>query len=117
MITLEAGVTMRATLRAAEAGDGAAVLTVSDTGVGIAAEHLSKLGDRFYRVDLARADSRGGAGLGLAIVKSIVALHGGRLLIDSAPGRGTDASLVFGVEEPRQALARGLRVASNVPLP
>jgi two-component system heavy metal sensor histidine kinase CusS len=70
-------------------------LSVTDTGIGIAAEHLPKLGDRFYRVDPSRANSPEGAGLGLAIVKSIIALHGGRLLIDSAPGRGTEASLVF----------------------
>lgn len=85
----------RITLRAGEA-DGALVLSVTDTGIGIAAEHLPKLGDRFYRVDSSRANSVEGAGLGLAIVKSIVGLHGGKLLIDSAPGRGTSASLVFG---------------------
>ena len=85
----------RITLRATEAADGTAVLTVRDTGSGIAAEHLPKLGDRFYRVDPSRANSPEGAGLGLAIVKSIVALHGGRLSIDSALGRGTEASLVF----------------------
>jgi two-component system heavy metal sensor histidine kinase CusS len=85
----------RITLSAAEAADGVATLSVTDTGIGIAAEHLPKLGDRFYRVDPSRANSPEGAGLGLAIVKSIIALHGGRLLIDSAPGRGTEASLVF----------------------
>jgi len=89
----------RISLRAAQASDGAAVLTVSDTGSGIAAEHLPKLGDRFFRADPSRANSPEGAGLGLAIVKSIVALHGGRLLIDSTPGLGTDASLVFAREE------------------
>ncbi len=75
--------------------DGATVLSVTDTGIGIPAEHLPRLGDRFYRVDPSRTDSPDGAGLGLAIVKSIVALHGGKLLIDSVPGRGTSASLVF----------------------
>jgi two-component system, OmpR family, heavy metal sensor histidine kinase CusS len=84
----------RIVLRAGAADDGP-VLSVIDTGVGIAAEHLPKLGDRFYRVDPSRTNSPDGAGLGLAIVKSIIALHGGKLLIDSAPGRGTSASLVF----------------------
>jgi two-component system heavy metal sensor histidine kinase CusS len=84
----------RVVLRA-DAADGAAVLSVTDTGVGIPAEHLPKLGDRFYRVDPARTHSPEGVGLGLAIVKSIIALHGGKLLIDSSPGRGTVASLVF----------------------
>ncbi len=82
------------TLRAATAADGRVQLSVSDTGSGIAAEHLPKLGDRFYRVDPSRA-APGGAGLGLAIVKSIMQLHGGTLLIESAPGHGTVASLVF----------------------
>lgn len=91
----------RITLRAAEAQEGTAVLTVSDTGTGIPAEHLPKLGDRFYRVDPSRANSPEGAGLGLAIVKSIIALHGGKLRIDSAPGRGTEASLVFAREPER----------------
>jgi two-component system, OmpR family, heavy metal sensor histidine kinase CusS len=97
----------RITLRAVEERDGAAVLTISDTGVGIAAEHLPKLGDRFYRVDPSRASSPEGAGLGLAIVKSIVALHGGKLLIDSAPGRGTAASLVFTKETATPVPASG----------
>jgi two-component system heavy metal sensor histidine kinase CusS len=84
----------RIALRASGA-DGGPVLSVSDTGVGIPAQHLPRLGDRFYRVDPSRANRPEGAGLGLAIVKSIIALHGGSLLIDSAPGRGTSASLIF----------------------
>ena len=71
------------------------VLRVADTGVGIAAEHLPRLGDRFYRVDPARADSSAGSGLGLALVKSIMQLHGGQMSIDSVPGSGTVVSLVF----------------------
>jgi two-component system heavy metal sensor histidine kinase CusS len=87
----------RVTLRAA-AGPGATrTLSVIDSGIGIAPEHLAKLGDRFYRVDPSRTASPGGAGLGLAIVRSIMTLHGGSLLINSAVGRGTTASLVFSV--------------------
>ncbi len=89
----------RITLRAEAAPDGAPVLTVIDTGRGIAPEHLAKLGDRFYRVDPSRSSSPEGAGLGLAIVKSIIALHGGQLLIQSAPGRGTEASLLFAPQD------------------
>lgn len=85
----------RVTLRAAVEADGTTVLSVSDQGSGIAAEHLPRLGDRFYRVDPARSQQAGGAGLGLSIVKSIATLHGGRLRIDSAPGRGTVASLIL----------------------
>jgi two-component system, OmpR family, heavy metal sensor histidine kinase CusS len=70
-------------------------LSVIDSGIGIAAEHVSRLADRFYRVDPARADVDGGVGLGLSIVRSIMALHGGALRIDSAPGIGTTATLLF----------------------
>lgn len=83
------------TLRAAGAQDGRAIVSIIDSGSGIAAEHLPKLADRFYRVDQSRTASHGGAGLGLAIVKSIMDLHGGRLAIESAPGEGTVASLIF----------------------
>jgi two-component system heavy metal sensor histidine kinase CusS len=70
-------------------------LSVVDSGTGIAPEHLSRLGDRFYRVDPARADGTAGSGLGLAIVRSIMSLHDGWLRIDSEIGRGTTASLLF----------------------
>ena len=70
-------------------------LSVIDSGSGIAAEHLPKLTHRFYRVDPSRGAAQGGAGLGLAIVKSIMALHGGTLQIDSAPGAGTAVHLYF----------------------
>jgi two-component system heavy metal sensor histidine kinase CusS len=85
----------RVILRASGGQGSEATLSVVDSGIGIATEHLSRLGDRFYRVDPSRADSPGGAGLGLAIVKSIVALHGGRLLIESTVGKGTTVSWVF----------------------
>lgn len=88
----------RITLRAAASTSGAPILSVADTGAGISPEHLPKLGDRFYRADPSRTSSPGGVGLGLAIVKSIMQLHGGRLLIESKPGRGTLASLVFSAD-------------------
>lgn len=64
-------------------------LTVADTGPGIAAYHLPRLTERFYRVDSHRSREQGGTGLGLAIVKHIVGRHRGRLRIDSVPGQGT----------------------------
>ncbi|MEN6357677.1 MAG: ATP-binding protein [Armatimonadota bacterium] len=64
-------------------------LTVTDTGCGIAPEHLPHLGERFYRVDAARAKKSGGAGLGLAICRSIVEAHSGSISIESSPGSGT----------------------------
>ena len=70
------------TVRVAEES-GEAIFTVSDTGPGIAPEHLPRIFDRFYRADPARG---GGAGLGLAIAKSIAELHGGTLTAASGPG-------------------------------
>jgi two-component system heavy metal sensor histidine kinase CusS len=64
-------------------------IEISDTGIGIPAEALPRVFDRFYRVDSSRSQVSGGTGLGLAIVKSIVELHGGRVEIASEPGHGT----------------------------
>lgn len=67
--------------------DGAALrVSVTDTGPGIAPEHLPHLFDRYWQ---ARSDNHGGAGLGLAIVKGLVEAHGGRLWVESAPGAGS----------------------------
>ena len=66
-------------------------LSVADDGKGIAPEHLARLGERFYRVDEARARDSGGFGLGLAIVKELCAAHGGALQFESRPGSGTTA--------------------------
>ncbi|MHB1529181.1 MAG: heavy metal sensor histidine kinase [Acidiferrobacteraceae bacterium] len=73
---------------------GADVL-VRDSGLGIAAEHLPRLFDRFYRVDKTRSERSEGAGLGLSIVRSIMALHGGVVTIESTPGIGTAVKLHF----------------------
>ena len=79
-----------------EPGDeGALWMTVSDTGAGIAAEHLPRLTERFYRVDRSRSRDSGGTGLGLAIVKHVMQRHGGSLLITSQVGKGSQFKLVF----------------------
>jgi len=82
-------------IRLAVEGD-EAVLAVADNGIGIAAEHLPHLFERFYRVDEARNRAEGGTGLGLAIVKSIAEAHEGRVEIESTPGQGS----VFSVHLP-----------------
>jgi two-component system, OmpR family, phosphate regulon sensor histidine kinase PhoR len=61
---------------------------VRDYGPGIAPEHLPRLTERFYRVDVAESRAQGGTGLGLALVKHVLNRHGGRLSIESTPGAG-----------------------------
>jgi len=69
--------------------DGEITIEVSDDGPGIAAEHLPRLFERFYRTDKARSREVGGTGLGLSIVKHVAQAHGGHVTVDSAPGRGS----------------------------
>lgn len=68
--------------------DGFAVLKVKDNGVGITADDLPHIFDRFYRVDKSRTREVGGAGLGLSICKEIAVSHGGTISVESAPGKG-----------------------------
>jgi two-component system phosphate regulon sensor histidine kinase PhoR len=75
--------------------DGAGEFEVSDTGPGIAREHLSRLTERFYRVDSGRSRDAGGTGLGLAIVKHVMQRHGGEVRIESEVGQGSRFRLVF----------------------
>jgi signal transduction histidine kinase len=78
-----------------QATERSTIISVADTGEGIAPEHLPYLFDRFYRADSSRAHKTGGFGLGLALVRSIVELHGGRVRIDSVVGHGTEVALDF----------------------
>jgi len=77
----------------AELHDHDVVLVVSDTGAGIAPEHLPHVFDRFYKADPARAGKAGGSGLGLSIVKAIIERHGGSISVNSTLGRGTEFSI------------------------
>jgi len=84
-------------IRWGTSGDGAA-LTVTDTGVGIAAEHIPRLTERFYRVDRSRSRDSGGTGLGLAIVKHVLQRHAADLSVESEPGKGSSFTCHFPVE-------------------
>ena len=75
--------------------DGSLLIDVRDTGAGIAAEHLPRLTERFYRVDRSRSRESGGTGLGLAIVKHVMQRHGGSLSITSELGQGSCFRLIF----------------------
>jgi two-component system, OmpR family, phosphate regulon sensor histidine kinase PhoR len=76
--------------------DGSGLIQVRDSGIGIAREHLPRLTERFYRVDGSRSRDTGGTGLGLSIVKHVMQRHGGEVLIDSEPGKGS----AFGLSIP-----------------
>ena len=75
--------------------DGGAEFFVEDSGPGIAAEHLPRLTERFYRVDRSRTRETGGTGLGLAIVKHVAQRHGGQLEVKSTVGKGSTFSIAL----------------------
>ena len=70
-------------------------VTVTDTGIGIHEEHHERIFERFYRVDKSHSKERGGTGLGLSIVKHGALLHGAKVTVDSAPGKGTRIEMQF----------------------
>ena len=71
------------------------ILSVSDTGIGIPAEHQSRIFERFYRVDKSHSKETGGTGLGLSIVKHAVAYHGGKIKLESTVNVGTTITVCF----------------------
>jgi two-component system phosphate regulon sensor histidine kinase PhoR len=76
-----------------EKDDDRAVIFVKDTGIGVPAKYLPRLGERFFRVDPARSRKMGGTGLGLAIVKHLVKAHGWTMQIESVHGQGSKVSI------------------------
>ncbi len=85
----------RVAARWSERADGSGVFEVSDTGIGIAREHIARITERFYRVDGSRSRETGGTGLGLAIVKHVAQRHGGEVIVESEPGQGSVFRLVL----------------------
>jgi signal transduction histidine kinase len=79
----------RVSIDGAPAPEGHVAVSVTDDGIGIPPDALAHVFDRFYRVDKSRSRAEGGSGLGLSIVAKIVREHGGRVDIESEPGRGT----------------------------
>jgi two-component system phosphate regulon sensor histidine kinase PhoR len=75
--------------------DGMVAISLSDTGIGIPEKDLPRIFERFYRVDAARSREEGGTGLGLAIVKHIVQLYGGRVSVESRPGKGSTFTVML----------------------
>ena len=80
---------------AAVGKNGMAFIAINDTGIGIPAEHLPHIFERFYRVDKARSRADGGAGLGLAIARYFAELHGGRIEVESEVGKGSTFSVIL----------------------
>jgi heavy metal sensor kinase len=89
-----------------------AVLTITDTGIGISQEGQEHIFERFYRTDRARSRELGGIGLGLSIVKSVGAAHGGRVSVLSAEGRGS----TFRFEIPRLASREAKSIPADNPI-
>ncbi len=83
--------------------DGQGEFSVTDSGPGIAPEHLPRITERFYRVDRSRSRETGGTGLGLAIVKHVAQRHGAQLRIDSTPGRGSTFAIALPASRVRVA--------------
>jgi two-component system phosphate regulon sensor histidine kinase PhoR len=77
---------------------GEIAVSVADTGIGIPAEHLPRIFERFYRVDTSRSRQVGGTGLGLAIVKHVMNIHNGSVAVQSEEGKGSTFTLIFPVE-------------------
>jgi len=89
---------------AASDGEDEARVSVRDYGPGIAAEHLPRLTERFYRVDVGESRAQGGTGLGLALVKHILNRHHGRLSIESREGEGATFTVRLSLSDGKSSL-------------
>ncbi|MDO1529850.1 ATP-binding protein [Fulvimonas sp. R45] len=109
--TFEGGIAVRLAVV-----DGQAELTVRDTGVGVPADELPRLFERFHRIEGQRSRTYEGSGIGLALVQELVKLHGGTIHADSAPGRGTTFTVrlpLGAAHRPEGGVEGGRRLAST----
>jgi two-component system phosphate regulon sensor histidine kinase PhoR len=97
--------------------DEGAHFSVTDTGMGIPAEHIPRLTERFYRVDAGRSRSTGGSGLGLAIVKHVLQRHGAELEVQSILGSGSTFTCHFPLQRVQQQNRAAVPVAVPSPQP
>ena len=95
--------------------DDTLIISIKDNGIGIPPEELDRVFYRFYRSAAARKYHHQGSGLGLAIVKSIMDLHGGSVHLESEPGKGTTASLVFPLNHPPRNVMTKLSSSCHPP--
>ena len=99
---------------ALEAGDDEVVVSVADSGIGIAPEQRARIFDRFWRSPEARERTADGSGVGLAVVSELVDVHDGRVAVESVPGRGTTFSVFLPARAPA---ALPVRRAAPAPEP
>jgi len=96
-------------------GGGEVIIRISDSGPGIAPEHLPRLFDRFYRVDRGRSRAHGGSGLGLTIAQSIAQAHGGRIAAESVVGQGSTFIVTLpATGQPERSPERPSLVAADI---
>ena len=96
-------------------GSGEISIRISDSGPGIAPEHLPRLFDRFYRVDRGRSRAHGGSGLGLTIAQSIAQAHGGRIVAESVVGQGSTFIVTLpATGQPERSAERPMLVAPDI---
>jgi two-component system phosphate regulon sensor histidine kinase PhoR len=96
--------------------EGRGAFSVTDTGIGIAPEHIPRLTERFYRVDRGRSRATGGTGLGLAIVKHVLLRHQAELDVVSEPGKGSTFTVLLPARRVRSAMASET-TAESAPAP
>ena len=99
--------------RIEDGGDG--VFAVTDTGIGVAAEHIPRLTERFYRVDRSRSRATGGTGLGLAIVKHVMIRHQAELEIESTPGAGSTFAVRIPAKRVRRTITASMSSGEGAP--